>query len=149
MKLNKASFNFNQISDLINVLNEFLGHYQLEISEKAQEFILSEVVSQYYDHTTEYGVRVSGVCPYKILAWSGYILCKNLWNHNKDHAIKILSASILAMDFFLQKESIQVNQEIQIKTIRMIQSELKGKTQLGIGMNGFYMIFRALSLSKT
>ncbi|MBX7491263.1 hypothetical protein [Helicobacter turcicus] len=147
-KISEASFNFDEMSDLINILNDFLSLYELEMGEVAEEFVLEKVISQYYDHTMEYGVLVSGVCPYKILAWSGYILCQKLWENNKDYAVKILSASILAMEFFLEKEGVKVNQEIQIKTIKMIKSELNGKAQLGIGMNGFYMIFRALSLAN-
>lgn len=135
------------MADLINILNDFCHLYELDIPEALQETLLEEVVGQYYDHTAEYGISVSGVCPYKILSWFGYILAQKLWNNNnKEYAIKILSASILAMEFFLKKEGLQeVNQEIQIKTIKMVRSELNGKVNLGIGMNGFYMIFRTLS----
>lgn len=84
-------------------------------------------------------------CPYKILSWSGYILCQELWKFNKRKAIKILCTSTLAMEIFLKKQSVIVNKEIQIKAIKMVISELEGKPNVGIGMNGFYMIFRTLS----
>lgn len=148
-RLSEAVFDFQEMADLINIFNEFCLLYELEIGQEAQEHLLEEVLSQYYDHVVEYGVSVSGVCPYKILAWSGYILCKNAWNTNKDYALKLLSASVLAMSFFLEKEAkeekYKINQEIQIKAIKMLISELEGKSNIGIGMNGFYMIFRSLS----
>lgn len=150
MRLNLAknlSFNFVQVSNLINILNEcYKEYYALRIPDETQNLILRKVIAQYYDHITEYGVVVSGVCPYKILSWSGYILCQELWKVNKrDGAIKILNTSILAMEIFLKKQSVKINKEIQIKAIKMVISELEGKTNVGIGMNGFYMIFRTLS----
>ena len=141
------SFNFVQVSNLINILNDcYKNYYKLEIPETTQNLILRKVIAQYYDHITEYRVVVSGVCPYKILSWSGYILCQELWRFNKrDEAIKILITSILAMEIFLKEQSVIVNKEIQIKAIKMVISELEGKVNIGIGMNGFYMIFRTLS----
>ncbi|TKX32439.1 hypothetical protein [Campylobacter aviculae] len=148
-KLTEASFNFDEVANLIDIWNEFCKLYELEIPDKAQEFILESVISQYYDHVIEHGVSVKGVCPYKILSWSGYILCENLWKTNKDYAIKILSASILAMDFLLEKEYMKTHKEIQIKVINMVRSELEGKTNVGLGMNGFYMVFRAISYQNS
>mgnify|MGYP004626219523 FL=1 len=49
------------------------------------------------------------------------------------------------MDILLKKQLVEINQEIQIKAVKMVISELEGKANVGIGMNGFYMIFRALS----
>lgn len=131
----------------MNMLNDICARcYKLEIPNDIQDLILRKVIAQYHDHITEYGVVVSGVCPYKILSWSGFILCQELWRVNKrDEAIKILSASILTMDILLKKQLVEINQEIQIKAVKMVISELEGKANVGIGMNGFYMIFRALS----
>lgn len=141
------SFNFVEVSNLMNMLNDsYKRYYKLEMPDDMQDLILRKVIAQYYDHITEYKVVVGGTCPYKILSWSGYILCQELWRVNKrDEAIKILSASILTMDILLKKQSVEINQEIQIKAIKMVRSELENKPNVGIGMNGFYMIFRALS----
>lgn len=109
------SFNFVQVSTLINILNDcYKNYYALEIPEAMQNLIVRKVIAQYHDHITEYRVVVSGVCPYKILSWSGYILCEELWKLNKrDGAIKILVTSILAMEIFLKEQSIIINKENQ------------------------------------
>ncbi|ECL9466494.1 TPA: hypothetical protein R8P70_000267 [Campylobacter jejuni] len=148
-RLTEASFNFDEVVSLIDIWNEFCRLYGLEMPDKLQENILEQVIRQYYDHVIEHGVSVKSVCPYKMLSWGGYILCRILWNYNKDYAIKILSASILAMDFLLEKEYKKTHKEIQIKVINMIKSELEGKTNVGLGMNGFYMIFRSISYQNS
>ena len=53
----------------MNMLNDICARcYKLEIPNDIQDLILRKVIAQYHDHITEYGVVVSGVCPYKILS---------------------------------------------------------------------------------
>ncbi|MBD5164588.1 hypothetical protein [Helicobacter sp.] len=147
-ELSKASFDF---SDMANVINLFFDcseqYYEIRVDDETEKRLLEKVVSQYYDHVTAYGVSVNGVCPYKMLAWSGYILCRDFWEKGKqDFAVKFLVSAIVAADMLLKKEEVELHQEILLKAVKMVKSELEGKTHIGLGMNGLYMIFRAISL---
>lgn len=146
-ELSKASFNFTEVANIINFFCDCSEmFYHIRIDEKKEEYLLEKVMEQYYDHVTAYGVSVKGVCPYKMLTWSGYILCQDFWNTNQDVAIKFLVSSIVAANLLLKEEGIELCQEILLKATKMVKSELEGKTRIGLGMNGLYMIFRAISL---
>ena len=146
-KLSKASLNFSAMASIINFLFDCSKqYYGIWVDNEAEGRLLEEIIVQYYDHVSAYGVSVNGVCPYKMLAWGGYILCRDFWQKGKrDAAIKFLVSAILAADIFLSKEGVGLHKEILLKSIKMVISELDGKTHIGLGMNGLYMIFRAIS----
>lgn len=134
----------------------------ITIPPNLENEILKKVFQQYCNHAQSYHVEVTDVCPYKILAWSGYILAERVYDASNElgqiFALQALSSSIIAMLKILSIEGVTIEESFHKKALEMVLAEIKGNkhkddekkryTQLGLGMNGFYMMFRTASVCQ-
>lgn len=141
-----------------NKINKDKG-LEISIPEDLEDAILEKVFDQYDKHSQRYNIDVTDVCPYKILAWSGYILAENVYSPYKAEsqtlAIQSISSAIVAMLKILKIEGVRIEESFHKKALEMVLSEVKGSKikescdcQFGLGMNGFYMMFRTASVCE-
>lgn len=131
---------------------------QIRISSMLEEAIFEQVIEQYVDHSQRYNIDVTDVCPYKFLAWSGYMLANNVYSNDtlsRTFAKLSIYTAIIAMRRLLKEDGVKIENSFLKKVLRMVLSEIRGsKTgsfndcQLGLGMNGFYMMFRTASICE-
>ncbi len=133
---------------------------QVSLTKEFEEKIINEILEQYIDYAIAYELVVEDVCPYKILAWYGYLLADALYIEQKELAILSISTSIICMLKLLEIESVKLEDVFHKKALQMVVSELKGNhmkseesnkkqhTKIGLGMNGLYMMFRTASICK-
>ncbi|EAI6721317.1 hypothetical protein F8998_06355 [Campylobacter coli] len=133
---------------------------QISLKNEFKEKVINEIVEQYINYAITYNLVVEDVCPYKILAWYGYLIADALYIENKELAILTVSTSIVCMLRLLKVENIELEETFHKKALQMVLSELKGShmkseeynkkqhTKIGLGMNGLYMMFRTASICK-
>ncbi|MBX7491266.1 hypothetical protein [Helicobacter turcicus] len=70
-------------------------------------------------------------------------------------AIQSISSAIVAMLKILKAENVKIEESFHKKALEMVLSEIKGTktkdtqdSQFGLGMNGFYMMFRTASVCE-
>ena len=155
-----ALFNMfkNTFESSYNKINQAKG-LQIKIPSQLECDILGDVLTQYNLHAQRYKLEVSEVCPYKILAWSGYILAVRVYNSSDEEsqtfAIQSISSAIVSMLKLLEKEGISIEESFHKKALEMVLCEIrcgsnadKQDTRFGLGMNGFYMMFRTASVCQ-
>ena len=141
-----------------NKINKDKG-LRIEIPNQLEEYILRAVLIQYNLHAQRYKLEVLEVCPYKILAWSGYILAERVYNSSDEEsqtfAIQSISSAIVSMLKLLEQENINIEESFHKKALEMVLCEIrcssnadKQDTRFGLGMNGFYMMFRTASVCQ-
>ncbi|TKX29342.1 hypothetical protein CQA38_04465 [Campylobacter sp. MIT 12-5580] len=141
-------------------INEEKG-IQIDFGKEFEDRVIQKVLDQYIDYAIAYELIVEDVCPYKILAWYGYIIADELYPENKQFAIEAIATSIECMLRLLEIEGINIEQPFHRKALKMVLSELRGihfkpmaetnskqYTKIGLGMNGLYMMFRTASVCK-
>ncbi|AJC90814.1 hypothetical protein [Campylobacter subantarcticus] len=160
-------FDANKMHSLITFFQEtFTKSYEkqaenmkIALTEEFEEKIVNDILEHYIDYAIAYELVVEDVCPYKILAWYGYLLADALYIDQKELAILAISTSIICMLKLLEKENTNMEAPFHKKALQMVVSELRGNhmkteedkkqhTKIGLGMNGLYMMFRTASLCK-
>ncbi|EPP8195768.1 hypothetical protein KJQ75_05905 [Campylobacter lari] len=133
---------------------------KISLTKEFEEKIINEILEQYINYAIAYELVVEDVCPYKILAWYGYLLADALYIEQKELAILSISTSIVCMLKLLEIENVKLEDTFHKKALQMVLSELKGShmkseesnkkqhTKIGLGMNGLYMMFRTASICK-
>ncbi|ARE81461.1 hypothetical protein [Campylobacter helveticus] len=133
---------------------------KISLTKEFEEKIINDILEQYIDYAIAYELVVEDVCPYKILAWYGYLLADALYIEQKELAILAISTSIVCMLRLLRVEQIELEESFHKKALQMVLSELRGNhmkseetnkkqhTKIGLGMNGLYMMFRTASICK-
>ena len=159
--IQKATSLFNLFRDTFEENHEKLKKkkaHPTSILRQQEKVIFKHVLEQYIKHSQRYGIDVTDTCPYKILAWSGYIFADSIYSddsQSRTSAKLSISAAIVAMHRLLKNEDLEIENSFLKKVLRMVLSEIRGsKTrkpndcQLGLGMNGFYMVFRTASICE-
>jgi len=145
--LNGAVFDFTHIAGMINHISEIANaEYNLELTTEAKEIIIESVLSHYYDHINAYTVTVSGSDPYKFMSWAGVFIYENLYESNRQQAIKFLSSAIAALHNALMLEGKELPTWYLRKALKMVISEFNNNNHIGLGANGLYMAFKGASL---
>lgn len=148
----------NTFETSYNKINKDKG-LQIKIPNQLEKDILKDVFMQYNIHAQRYKLEVLEVCPYKILAWSGYILAQRVYNptdeESQTFAIQSISSAIVSMLKLLEQEGINIEESFHKKALEMVLCEIrcssnadKQDTRFGLGMNGFYMMFRTASVCQ-
>ena len=148
----------NTFENSYNKINKDKG-LRIEIPYQLEKDILRAVFIQYNLHAQRYKLKVLEVCPYKILAWSGYILAERVYNSSDEEsqtfAIQSISSAIVSMLKLLREEGVCIEESFHKKALEMVLCEIrcssnadKQDTRFGLGMNGFYMMFRTASVCQ-
>jgi hypothetical protein len=111
-----------------------------------QKSIAETVLSQYHDHVNAYSITVTGSNPYKFLAWAGVCIYKELYQQEKEVAIKFLSASIAALNRSLKESGKYLPEWYIKKSLQMVINEFNNNNHIGLGANGLYMAFKGALL---
>lgn len=147
----------NTFEQSYNKINESSG-LRIYIPKAVENEIFRAILAHYNDHARLYRLEVTEACPYKILAWGSYLFADRMYilgdDESKTFAVQILSAGIVTMLKILRKEGVELETNFHKKALFMVLREIEaGKNEkhqdlkrFGLGMNGFYMMFRTASM---
>lgn len=115
------------------------------------------------DHYVNYAIKHSlapeDICPYKIISWYGYFLAQHTYFINKTLSVKVMSTAIACMQIILEKEDVTLDRDFIKGVLRLVLLDIASSkkspyglisenNKLGMGINGFYMVFKTASISK-
>jgi len=145
-----AVFDFDHIASMINYISDIAKEeYGIELTLEARKSIVETVLSQYYDHVNAYSITVTGSDPYKFLSWAGIVIYQELYQQEREIAIKFLSASIAALNRSLLESGKFLPDWYLKKIIKMVINEFDNNEHIGLGANGLYMAFKGASLVES
>ena len=119
--------------------------------------LADRVLEQYVNYAQRHNLAIEDVCPYKILSWYSYMLADHVYTANKPLAVKVISTAIGCMQIILEKEGVKLDNAFTRGVLRMIILEIAISKRrlvkdvnntLGLGLNGFYMVFKTASICK-
>lgn len=121
--------------------------------------LTEKVIDHYFKYACKHNVALDELCPYKIISWYGYLLSEHTYFVNRTLAVKVISTAIACMQIILEKEGVSLDKHFIKGVLRMalleISASKKGSlinssdnAKLGIGLNGFYMVFKTASICK-
>jgi len=142
-----AVFDFGHIANMINYISDIAKEeYGIELTLEARKSVVETVLSQYYDHVNAYSITVTGSDPYKFLSWAGVAIYQELYQQEREIAIKFLSASIAVLNRSLIESKKVLPDWYLKKIIKMVINEFDNNEHIGLGANGLYMAFKGASL---
>lgn len=118
-----------------------------------------KVLDHYVSYAIKHNLAPEDLCPYKILSWYGYFLAQHTYFINKSLSVKVISTAIACMQIILEKEEVFLERDFIKGIVRMVLLEISvskkspyglisENNKLGIGINGFYMVFKTASVCK-
>ena len=139
---------------LEKILNPFYATLQkcshFTPDKNIQAKIIRSVYSKYFKYKIAYKISVNSFCAYKIIAWYGFSLAEFYKYKGDINKIEPIVKSTCATLLYYLKNDVDANFDNDfVKKIKnMVIAELNGNAGLGLGANGLYMTFRALSYHK-
>lgn len=101
-----------------NKINKDKG-LKISIPQNIEDDIFRQVFRHYNEHSERYNIDVTDVCPYKVLAWSGYILADRVYSlsdaQSQTFAIQSISSAIVAMLKILEIEDVKIEESFHKK----------------------------------
>lgn len=119
--------------------------------------LADKVLEQYINYAQRHNLAIEDVCPYKIISWYSYMLADHIYLANKSLAVKVISTAIGCMQIILEKEGVKLENAFTRGVLRMIILEIAiskrrlvkdTSNSLGLGLNGFYMVFKTASICQ-
>lgn len=135
-------------------------HYtDIIFASELSKNLADKVIEHYINYTKKHNIAIEDTCPYKVLSWYGYLLTEHTYFVNRTLAVKVISTAIACMQIILEKEEIVLDKNFIKGVLRMTLLEISAtkknsytytndNAKLGIGMNGFYMVFKTASICK-
>lgn len=118
-----------------------------------------KALNHYVNYAIKHNLEPEDICPYKIISWYGYFLAQHTYFINKSLAVKVISIAIACMQIILEKEEVFLERDFIKGVLRMVLLDISSSkkspyglisesNKLGIGLNGFYMVFKTASICK-
>lgn len=110
---------------------------------------IDRAFANYRKYSDEFGITIQNECIYKVLSWSAYFLAKAFVGVNKRmQAYSVLLVAADRMKFYLDLNNKNINSDSIQKAIDMVMCELTDNPEIGLGCNGFYMVFRTIAYNN-
>lgn len=123
--------------------------YKVELVKgKYVKNALVKTIRHYLAYLKEFDCKLTSVDFYKTYTWFSYSLAEEL--HSKDMRYRVLTVAIFQISWQLKRnKGINMNNDILKKILKLVQNELDGNKDVGMGKNGFYMVMKNLYSSTT
>ncbi|TLD97647.1 hypothetical protein LS71_002595 [Helicobacter jaachi] len=133
-------------AQICEICEFYKGKYGASIvSGKYVKNALIETIRYYIRYLKEFDCRVSSLDFYKTYTWLGYFLAEQLKSQDMRYRVLCVVVWRCEQEF---KNHFEHNEFLH-KMLKLLQNELDGNSEFGIGKNGFYMIMKAISLAKS
>lgn len=150
-------FNYNRVKNILDNFYHDCQSYKKEKGVDLCKYVNADLLEKAFDdalknyrkYSDKFGITIKSECAFKILSWTAYFLAEELIKQQLFYeAIDILSVAANRMKIILEQDNKDINISSIKKTIKMVFCELTGKPEIGLGRNGFYMVFRTIAYNK-
>lgn len=151
------SFNANRVKSILDVFYDDCYAYQKKkgldlcrhINAELLEKAFDDAFENYRQYSDKFGISIKSECAFKILSWTAYFLADEFIERKMPvEAGAILTVASNRMKILLKQENKDINKSSIEKTIKMVFCELINKPEIGLGRNGFYIVFRTIAYNN-
>lgn len=141
------------ITEIINELYIIAKFHNINIPQDYIKESIEEIVVFYEKYLICFESRFCNIDFYKIACWFCVIMATKMYNFYKSknlenkNWIALIIIYIKYLFIRLRKDGyILKEKNYDIKIMKMVVLEIKGKNDFGIGKNGLYMLFKIATL---